>query len=311
MRSDTLISYFDSYPEMHGYLNQPLSMQAGCPGKNGYLYMRFAKDNNGKSILRDLYRRVPIIVQQALYFDKKIRDLPCVYILSSGGPNVDGDRYLQDIVLEEGSSAFISTGAATKIAEMKHNYSGLLQTFKLEANSYLEYIPEQIIPCANSRFISETKIIAEPTATIVYSEIFTAGRKYYNNGELFKFDIISVCTQGERPDGTPLFREKFVIEPSFGHIQTVGNMSRYHTFANVIVMCPNSYLEVIYQSTNAVINKSLQLAVGISRLPNNAGVLFKCLGVNTDTVKKEVRYFCSRVRQIVKGAELPEEFSWR
>lgn len=51
--------------------------------------------------------------------------MPCVYILSSGGPNIDGDRYTQNITVGKGAMAFVSTGAATKLAEMKDNYSGL------------------------------------------------------------------------------------------------------------------------------------------------------------------------------------------
>ena len=60
-------------------------------GKRGYLRLGFELDGRGRSILRDLERRAPIIVQQALYFDEQMPDLPCVYILSAGGPVVEGD----------------------------------------------------------------------------------------------------------------------------------------------------------------------------------------------------------------------------
>ena len=205
---------FDSAPEMRPYLAQPDAMYVGCPGKHGYLNLGFELDRNGRSFLRELDRRAPLIVQQELYFDEQLPDMPCVYILSSGGPNVDGDRYVQRFTMHRGTMAFISTGAATKLAEMRRNYSGMTQEFTLEEDSYLEYLPEPIIPCRHTRFICDTRITAHPTATLFYSEIYMGGRKYYRDGELFAYDLLSVCSHGERPDGTPLFREKFIIDPA-------------------------------------------------------------------------------------------------
>ena len=123
--------------EMQPYLKSPRGMYVGAPGKHGYLRMGFEIDPRGKCIMRDLERRVPIIVQQELYFDREWPELPCVYILSSGGQNVDGDRYQQDIYLKIDAFAWVSTGAATKLAEMERNYSGMKQNITLDENSYL------------------------------------------------------------------------------------------------------------------------------------------------------------------------------
>ena len=78
-------------------------------GKRGYLRLGFEQDNQGRSILRDLYRCAPLIVQQALYFDEQMPLLPCVYILSAGGPMVEGDRFEQHFALQPHSCAHIST----------------------------------------------------------------------------------------------------------------------------------------------------------------------------------------------------------
>lgn len=82
---------FSHLREMSPYLREPEAMYVGAPGKRGYLNLGFELDSSGKSILRELDRRAPLIVQQELYFDEKLPGMPCVYILSSGGPNVDGD----------------------------------------------------------------------------------------------------------------------------------------------------------------------------------------------------------------------------
>ncbi len=302
---------FDHAPEMAPYLEQPDATYVGCPGKHGYLNLGFELDADGKSIMRELDRRAPLIVQQELYFDEAMPEMPCVYILSSGGPNVDGDRYVQNFTVHKNAFAHISTGAATKLAEMRRNYSGMTQKIVLEEGAYLEYLPEPVIPCRHTRFICDTEITAHPTASLVYSEVYMGGRKYYNGGELFEFDILSVTTRGQRPDGRQLFREKFIIDPQRGGLRLTGVMDSYDVFANVVVVTPPESADIIYKSTEPFINSDKHLAAGITHLPNGAGLLYKVLGTEPGPVKALVREFASKVRQAVKCKPLPKEFPWR
>lgn len=303
---------FSGVREMRKYDTDPKAMYIGAPGKYGYLRMGFELDSDGKSILRDLDRRVPLIVQQELYFDEEMPEMPCVYILSSSGQYMEGDRCQQDITVRENAFAFISTGAATKIAEMSENYAGLVQNITLEKNAYLEFLPEPNIPCRNARFVSDTRIVVDPSATMFYSEIYMPGRKHYHKGpEIFSFDILSVCCHAERPDGEKLFREKFIIEPDVWSPVTVGVMEKFHLFANVVVLTPEENAARIYEEARAYIDRDIPVAVGITHLPNKAGLLFKVLGMETGPVKKTIRDFCSLVRKEIKGHPLPEEFPWR
>ena len=302
---------FAAAREMAPYLAQPEAMPVGTPGKSGYLYLGFELDGRGRSILRDLERHAPLIVQQELYFDECMPEMPCVYILSSGGPNVDGDRYEQRFVVRRDAFAHVSTGAATKLAEMRHNFSGLRQRFELEENAYLEYLPEPTIPCRHTRFIADTSIRIHPSATLFYAEIYMSGRKYFGGGERFAYDILSVCTRAERPGGEPLFREKFVVRPADRSPETPGAMNGYDVFANVAVLTPPECAGAIYALTEAFIDPERRLAAGITHLPGGCGLLYKVLGDESGPVKRLVREFCSVVRRTVKGKPLPAEFPWR
>jgi len=305
------MSDFTTYREVVPYLSYSGFRNAGSAGKCGSLFLGFERDVSGRSILRKLDRRAPLIVQQALYFDEELPDMPCVYILSAGGPNVDGDRYRQHFHLAPGSMAFISTGAATKLAEMRCNFSGLRQRFELEDGAYLEYLPEPLIPCRHTRFVADTTAVVASTATLVYSEIYTAGRRYYGEGECFAYDVLSVCTRAERPDGTPLFREKMIIDPSGYAPQRLGVMADYEVFANVLVLTPPATRDAVWEQTDVFADEDRGMAAAIARLPNEAGLLYKVLGRDVGAIKREVRKFCSSVRQVVKGHPLPEEFPWR
>lgn len=309
--SDIKAPVFDHMPEMQPYLTQPKAMYVGVPGKMGYLNLTFEQNDEGKSILRDLDRRAPLIVQQELYFDSELPDMPCVYILSSGGPNVDGDRYLQNITVRKDAMAFVSTGAATKIAVMKYNFSGMEQHLTVEDGGYLEFLPEPTYPSRHARYACRTTATVAPTGTLVYSEIYMCGRKYYGAGERFEYDILSVSTEGRRPDGTPLYCEKFIIDPKHEPVRITGVMGDFDVFANVVVMLPEEKAEEVFAATKAFIDRETPLMAGITRLPNKAGLLYKVLGTEPGPVKLAVREFCSTVRQAVKGVPIPEEFPWR
>ena len=94
-------------------------------------------------------------------------------------------------------------------------------------------------------------------------------------------------------------------------MRDTGTMGDFDVFANVIVLAPHEIANGIYEQTNPFFDASSRLAAGITRLPNQAGLLYKALGMEPGPVKKMVRDFCSVVRQHVKGRPLPAEFPWR
>ncbi len=301
---------FAAVRELRPYLAEPPAMEAPMPGKSGSLRLGFERAASGRSVLRDWERRAPLIVQQALYFDEKWPELPCVYILSSGGPNVDGDRYEQHIRVGAGASAFVSTGAATKLARMRYNFASLEQTFVLEDGAYLEYLPEPVIPCRNARFRSDTLFRVAPSATLFYSEIYLSGRRYHR-GERYAYDLLSVRTRACDGEGRLLFREKFVVRPALRSPERLGAMDGLDVLGSAVVLTPPGRADAIYARTESFFSVERQLAAGILRLPNDCGLVYRVVGAETEAVKRAVRKFCSTVREEVKGRSLPAEFPWR
>lgn len=296
--------------ELKPYLREPPAMEAGAVGKHGKLLLEFTLNKTtGRSYMSNWMRQTPLIVQQELYFDEMMPEMPCVYILSSGGPNVDGDRYNIDIKLNKGAFAHISTGAATKIAEMQYNHAANCQQLTLDEDCYLEYIPLPIIPCKNSRYINNTTITIHPSATLFYSEIYTAGREFYNNGELFQYNLLSINTQGYSPNGELLFRERMVIEPKRDICKKIGLISLFNHFADILILTPQQNIQPLVEQYKPYI--SSDYALGINYLPEECGINIKILSNSVEELKKRVRTICSSLRKQIKGCELPKEFAWR
>ena len=287
----------------------PARMPVGTPGKTGYLRLGFELDADNRSVMRHWERRAPLIVQQELYFDKEWPELPCVYILSSGGPNVEGDRYRQHFSVGRDAYAHIATGAATKLASMRNNFSSLSQLIELDAGAYLEYLPEPIIPCRDTRFISDTEIVIDSTATLFYAETYLCGRKYH--GEGFDYDILSLRTQASRHDGEELFCEKMIIEPKQRGVRKIGIMADYDIFATALILTPTEMANRIYSLITPHIDHTTHTALGVTHLPNECGLVCRIMGERSGDVKRILRQLCSTVREQVKQRPLPEEFPWR
>ena len=94
-----------------------------------------------------------------------------VYILSPSGGIVQGDRYRIDITLSNKALAHITTQGATRVYKMQNNFGTQMINIAQEEGTYLEYIPDQIIPYRNSRFYQIVQLNIHDHATMIYSEL--------------------------------------------------------------------------------------------------------------------------------------------
>ena len=301
---------FDGAPELAPYRDQPPQMPAGAPGKNGFLHLGFER-RGIRTALIDLAQRAPLLAQQALYYDEGMPDLPHVMIVCTAGGVLQGDRLAVEIALAEGADAHVTTQSATKIQEMDANFAAQTQDIALGENAYLEYLPDPVIPYRNARFISRTRIVLPPSATLLYSEILLPGRTHYRAGERFEYALFSSTIRAERLDGTALCSEKFVVEPQRRNLRSIGVMGAFDVFANVLLFGPREHVERIFVATPARLEVSEGWAGGATRLPNEAGLAYKVVGVDRETVQSKVSEFCARVRREVKNAAVAPHFRWR
>ncbi|AUH69777.1 MULTISPECIES: urease accessory protein UreD [Gordonia] len=295
-------------PELAIYQDQPRQARVGTPGKIGALRMRF-EQRRGRTVLADLYRQTPLLVQQALYWDEAVPDMACVCIVSTSGGVVQGDRLSVDVVAETDTRVHITTQSATKVQQMDANYAVHAQTFVLGDGAYVEYLPGSTIPHRNSRYVVTSDIEIAESATLLSSEIVLSGRKHHRADEVFGYDVFSSLMKARRPDGTRLFTEKILIEPQRSPIRHPGAMGRYDVFGNVVVLTPPEHAEAILARVpTGLIDGAYS---GASRLPGDCGLIFKVLGVERQPVTERVRAFWSIVREEVLGAPIGPAQPWR
>src|SRR5262245_51576047 len=299
-----------SAPELAAFQDEPPQMRSGAIGKSGYLHLGFARRGR-RTILADLDYRIPYRAQRALYCDEAMPDLAHVFLITTTGCLLQGDRMALDIALADGARAHVTTQSATKIHAMDANYAAQMQTIALADDAYLEFLPDPVIPHRNARFVSDTRISMAPASTLLLSEIIQPGRKHHRPDECFGTTVMSVSTSAVRSDGRTLFAEKLLIDPQRYPMRQTGVMDSFDVFGNVFVCTPKANADRIYAHVEAEVDVVGGLAFGACRLPNDAGLIFKVLGRETAQVKAKVREFWSIVRREVVGADLTPPFLWR
>ena len=299
-----------SAPELASFQDEPPQMKSGTVGKRGFLRLGFERRGD-QTILTDLERRTPYMAQRALYYDSEMPGLACVFLITTTGCLLQGDRLALNITLGPRAEAHITTQSATKIHAMDANYAAQTQIITLADDAYLEFLPESLIPHRQARFVSNTQISIAPSATLLFSEIIQPGRKHHRPDECFGATVISISTSAARPDHRSMFTEKLLIEPQRYAMRQAGVMGSFDVFANVILCTPQDRADRVYNRVEADVDLEDGIAFGACRLPNDAGLVYKVLGRETAQVKAKVREFWRVVRSEVIGAGLPSPFLWR
>ena len=89
------------------------------------------------------------------------------------------------------------------------------------------------------------------------------------------------------------------MEPSRRSVRQAGVMGEFDVFGNVVLLTPKDHADRIFAQTPAVFDRSERWAAGASRLPNDAGLVYKVVGMETQPVRAIIRRFWSLVRQEV------------
>lgn len=296
--------------ELAAYGDEPPQMRSGAVGKSGYLRLGFER-REGSTILADLDCRTPYLAQRALHCDEALPDMAWLFVITTAGCVLQGDRMALEVTVGPGARAHVTTQSATKVHAMDANHARQTQAFTLADGAYLEYLPDPLIPHRGSRFASETRITVAPTASMICAEIVQPGRKHHRADESFGMTVLSLATSAARPDGRVLFTEKLLIEPPQHPVRQTGVMDGFDVFANVLLCTPKATADRVHARVGAEVDRERGVASGACRLPNDAGLVYKVVGRETEQVKARVREFWAVAREEIAGASIPGGFYWR
>lgn len=246
-------------------------------GERGLVRMELA-NIGGKTAISKLRTKAPLLVQKALYPDTGLPGMAHVYLMSSAGGILHGDRIEIDIVAGSNTASRITTQAATKIYKMDRGYAAQNVAISAHDASYLEFVPYQLIPFKSSRFCQQVDVQLGQNSTVVYSETVSAGRTA--SGENFDFDICLLKLTARDGKGRVLFADAARLEPGKEDLERL--FGGKTLWSMIYVITPD--FEGVSREVNAAIKDHSMLA-GCSILPHDCGLVVRMLDDSIDKVR--------------------------
>jgi urease accessory protein len=277
----------------------------GKSGKTGKLKIVLDVESiSGRTIIKEKESVFPLSVQKEMYYDQFQPKMTHVYIVSSSGGILQGDKYMIDIILEKNTLAHITTQGATRVYGMNASNAIQVVNVSLDDGAYLEFIPDQIIPYKNSRFYQKINFKVHDNATMIYSEIISPGR--IGMGEIFDYEICYLRSIGKNHKDELRFTDYTKIEPKKMKLQDFGVLEQKQIMATMYILAKTNYIEKISQTLENEIKNSSEVEFGWSTMTKENGILLRILGNTTRDVIRLVYDITKIVRKIILNSDFHE-----
>jgi urease accessory protein len=291
----------DIPPEIQAYGSELKQLQVGRAGKIGALSLLLEKDQErGKTVVKEQYSKVPLFTQRALYLEESLPSMAYIHIMSPSGGILQGDRYRMDIVLKNKACAHITTQGATRVYRMERNYATQIVNVFVDDGSYLEFIPDQIIPYRDSRFYQTVNLKVHDNGTMIYSEMIVPGR--VASGESFQYDICYMKALAKNQKDTLRFIDVAILEPKKRNLKTLGILGTFDVVGSTYILTKADYVKELKDEINSGLHKFTHISGGASILPYNSGVIVRMLGNVASDLRNAIYEIIKITRRIILNA---------
>ncbi|AMB60425.1 urease accessory protein UreD [Microterricola viridarii] len=292
--------------EVLHYAGTPPSLPVGSPGKVGVLQLAFAQ-NGGRTELVRHYQKSPLQIMHPLYYNTLRPDMAYTYLMSTGGGILQGDRLRTDLSFGPGTSAHVTTQAHTKVYRMEHDYASSVMNIAVEADAYLEYLPDPVVPFIDSRFYQQTAVVLDESATMLLGETVYAGR--LARGERHAYAVYASDLEVRRPDGRLIALDRVRLCPGgqASGVSGLGVLADRDVLAMLYVFTPRVPVAVLADRLHAVLAEDFgdTLLFGVSALPGDVGVWLRLVGNDTIAVARANTAAASAVHELLTGVSAP------
>jgi urease accessory protein len=210
-------------------------------------------------------------------------DATLAHLHNLSGGVLGGDVLEMSVEVGEDARAQLTSTGATRLYRCRPGAPAAVQrqSFRVGRGALLEYLPDELIPFAGTRYRQETVINLSDGAGLFWWETVAPGRAA--RGELFEYDSLhfkldlTAC-------GLPLARERVALEPARRSLRSPARLGPYLYFATFYVcrvgMSHSRWLELEAELAGLALKISSPGSTiwGVSTLPAH-GLIVKALSI--------------------------------
>lgn len=194
------------------------------------LALRFVL-SEGRTVLNVLRQEPPWRVLRAF---RNSSNEALIHLHNVSGGILGGDQLRFDATLDAFTQAQITSVGATRVYRAARMKRAACQMTRLCVGSHalLEYLPDTVIPFADSRFEQTSEIRLDAGAGLIWWESFSAGR--IASGEAFAFDQFSVNTTIYAA-GRPIAMERYRLSAKCQDLTMAARFGKFLYSSNMYV----------------------------------------------------------------------------
>jgi len=274
------------------------------PHPDGRLSLQFEYDApTARTVLHVAEQRQPLKVVRAFQQEGGAA-LAHVHNLSGG--ILAGDRLSLDLEIGPGAQAQVTSTGATRLYRSRAGTAAAQFTARanVRTGALLEYLPDPLIPFADSRFRQDTAIGLEDDAGLFWWETVAPGREAH--GEIFSYDALRFRFD-LRAEGIPIALERSHLDPVARPLDSRARLGPYGYFSSFYV-CRVGASESTWRGLEKQLRElartlsSPVIIWGLGRLPAH-GLVVRALSQNGRDIPSGLISFWRVAKQALYGQD--------
>ena len=195
------------------------------------LHLSFETNAKGTTILRVKQQQPPWRVVRG--FKTQSGEL-LAHVHNVSGGIFDSDSLDWRIDVAPGAQAQVTSTGATRVYRSRTPLSIASQRAALTVgeNAYLEYLPDQLIPFAGSRFDQSMRVELAPGASLILWDRIAPGREAA--GELFRYESLASAFE-LTAEAEPIAIERWSIAPMLRSVNAVPRLGQFRYFGSCYI----------------------------------------------------------------------------
>jgi urease accessory protein len=268
---------------------------------NGLLELAFRVGSDGRTVLAARRQRFPLRLTVPLELDPALPEMAFLYVQNPTGGVFAGDRLVTRIDAGPGTRLHLTTPSATRAYRMEGGHAEHVAELSLGPGSYLESLPEALIPQRGSRYVSRTAVQLREGAAYVGAELVAPGR----HGESFAYDLLELETAVGDAAGQELCVDRVRLEPARRRPSSRGLLGEAGYFGTLIAVADGHDGERLAAATDRRLAELPGVDAAAGALPSGVGVLARVLGSSPALVRRAIDTAWAEARRALLGAPLP------
>ncbi len=205
-----------------------------------------------------------------------------VFTLLHLGGVLAGDRAQMHVRLAPGAEAELHMAAATQVLQMPAGDAAHMIELRLGAGSRLAWLAQPLILFAGARFSQNTRVFLAPGARLALLEVLVPGR--LARGERYAFASYEARLEVCDETGRCLVAERALLEPGRLPLGVPGALADTPVLGSLYLLGDAPGADRLASALHDPADRNL----GVSALPNGAGVLVRALGATPSQVHRRL-----------------------